>query len=133
MVRVFREWREGIVLGLYVATALSAWAAVIWLAGGTGARMNASVSFAGLAAGYFLAGLIGGSAYGLLYRLRTRFLGAIAVSMVVWTLLYAVVSLLFVPAADWIPAIPVTALFCGLVAGPISGTMPWYHNRARSR
>ena len=133
MSRAAHEWREGVIVGLYTASILSAWAALVWTLGGAADVPDKPVSLAALIAAYFLAGLLGGSAYGLLYRLRRRLLGAIALGVVVCTLVYAVVALLFIPAQDWVVVVPVSAVFCGLVTGPVVGSMLWFYASRRNR
>jgi len=133
MARLLREWREGVIVGLYTAALFSVWAAVVWFVGGEDGRASVPIPLTTLVAGYFLAGLLGGSAYGIFYPLRRHLAGAIALGVVVCTLVYGVVALLFVPPEDWAVAVPVAAVFCGVIAGPISGAMFWYYSVARRK
>ncbi|MFL5576858.1 MAG: hypothetical protein ACJ79S_12900 [Gemmatimonadaceae bacterium] len=133
MSRALREWKEGVILGLWVATALASWAAVVWLIGSGGAKHVVSVSLPTLIAGYFLMGLLGGSVYGLLFSLRTRLLGAIALGVIVWTIVFSVLGVLFFSPEDWVPGVPVAAAVLGLAAGPVSGAMAWYYTVHRRK
>lgn len=125
--------RTGLEWGASFAAVYSAYVVVLWLFRGEAPFEKAETTVVEVILAYCLAGLVGGTVFGILLplgrsRLGAAFLGFLVALPVTYALGMAV------EAPDrWFSHLPVVAVLSALLLGPACGLSMWYVNRRFER
>lgn len=123
--RVTSNLRTGLEWGLSFALFYSAYVLLLALIKGPGVFIRAGTTLLTVVAAYFLGGLVGGAAFGLLLPLGRSLTGAAVLGFIVALPVTAAIGMSLWPPEVWLSKTPVILIASGTL-GPLCGASMWF-------